>query len=87
MDHCYSGWSGRAEIQWSDAAFRVALAVDDAIAHFMLYVPEDRDFFCFEPVSHAINAFNFPESAENAAIAMVPGAELATRMTLRAVPR
>jgi aldose 1-epimerase len=83
LDHCYSGWDGRAAIDWPDAPYRLVLEGDRKLAHFLLYVPENRDFFCFEPVSHAVSAFNYPASAEHAALALAPSQEISATMTLR----
>ena len=83
VDHCYSGWDGRAAIDWSDAPYRVSLEGDEHLRHFLLYVPEDRDFFCFEPVSHAVSAFNYPASDEHAALGLAPAQQLSATMTLR----
>jgi aldose 1-epimerase len=83
VDHCFSGWDGRATIEWPDAPFRLALDVGGALEHFLLYVPEGRDFFCFEPVSHPINAFNDPASEEHTALGLAPAQELSATLTLR----
>ena len=82
IDHCYSGWNRHAAIEWPDARYRIALHADGRLDHFVLYVPQDRDFFCIEPVSHAINAFNFPGSNEHVALALAPGQERSATLTL-----
>jgi aldose 1-epimerase len=82
MDHCYSGWSGHAVIEWPDAPYRIDINADERLGHFLLYVPEDRDFFCLEPVSHAVNAFNFPVSDEHAAIGLLPGHNLLAKLSI-----
>jgi aldose 1-epimerase len=84
LDRCYSGWRGRAQIHWKGAAYRVAIAADEPLAHLMLYVPRDRDFFCVEPVSHVVDALNLAPSGPNAMLALEPGQELAVSMTLTA---
>jgi aldose 1-epimerase len=83
VDHCYSGWDGSAAIDWADAPYRLSLETNGDLEHFLLYVPEDRDFFCFEPVSHPVNAFNYPESDEHAALGLAPSQELSGTLTLR----
>jgi aldose 1-epimerase len=84
LDHCYSGWSGSATIEWDDADARSRVELSAApLEHLMVYVPADRDFFCVEPVSHAINAFNVPGSAEHAALSLEPGAQRAAAVTVR----
>ena len=83
IDHCFSGWSGHAVIRWADAPYRVELDADERLAHFLLYVPKDRDFFCLEPVSHAVNAFNFPRSEEHATLGLPPTHELSATLAIR----
>jgi aldose 1-epimerase len=83
LDHCFSGWSGSATIEWADARSRVELGAAAPLEHLMIYAPEHRDFFCVEPVSHAVNAFNSPDSGEHAALALEPGAVRAAAIELR----
>jgi aldose 1-epimerase len=85
LDHCYSGWNGSATIEWADAGAhaRVEIAATAPLEHLMVYLPVSRDFFCVEPVSHALNAFNFPESEEHAALALEPGARRAAAIEVR----
>lgn len=85
IDRCYSGWCRRATIEWTDAPYRVAIAADETLAHFMLYVPCDREFFSIEPVSHVVDALNFPPGDPNAATALALGDELAAAITLHVV--
>ena len=84
LDRCYSGWRRRAEIDWPAAAYRVAIAAEEPLAHMMLYVPRDRGFFCVEPVSHVVDALNFASGHPNAMLALEPGQELSASMTLTA---
>jgi aldose 1-epimerase len=83
IDHCYSGWSRHAAIEWPGAPYRIVLDAGERLGHLLLYVPEDRDFFCVEPVSHAINAFNYPASDEHAALWLAPDQELSAALTVR----
>jgi aldose 1-epimerase len=83
IDHCYSGWSGNAAIDWPSEPHRVTLASAAPLEHLLVYVPADREFFCVEPVSHPVNALNFPAAHEHAPRALDPGQELAARVTLR----
>jgi aldose 1-epimerase len=84
LDRCYSGWLRRAEIDWPDAPYRVAIAADEPLQHLMLYVPREREFFCIEPVSHVVDALNFPSYDPNAMPALESAQELSVAMTLTA---
>jgi aldose 1-epimerase len=47
------------------------------MAYYILYAPPGRDFFCFEPVDHAINAHNLPGgAAANGLTVLAPGESL-----------
>ncbi|QUP52862.1 aldose 1-epimerase [Ralstonia syzygii] len=58
INHSFEGWNGHAEIVWPSRRLSVAIAA--ATSRYVLYTPPGRDFFCFEPVDHAINAHNLP---------------------------
>jgi aldose 1-epimerase len=86
LDRCYSDWRRRADIDWPGATYRVAITADEPLAHLMLYVPRERGFFCVEPVSHVVNALNFPSGDPNAMLVLEPAQELSASMTLTAEP-
>jgi len=58
INHSFEGWDGRAEIVWPSRRTSVQIAADTS--RYVLYTPASHDFFCFEPVDHAINAHNLP---------------------------
>lgn len=58
LDHCFAGWDGAAEIHWPDRQLRLRIESDPVASHAVIYVPRGATFFCFEPVSHANDAFN-----------------------------
>lgn len=58
INHSFEGWDGHAEIVWPDRRLSLAIAADTS--RYVLYTPAAYDFFCFEPVDHAINAHNLP---------------------------
>ena len=61
INHSFEGWDGRAEIVWPSRRTSVQIAADTS--RYVLYTPVAYDFFCFEPVDHAINAHNLPGSS------------------------
>ena len=82
VDHAFCGWDGQAEITWPDSGVRLAIHAD--MAYYILYAPAGADFFCFEPVDHAINAHNLPGgAARNGLTALAPGQTLARRVSFR----
>lgn len=58
INHSFEGWEGRAEIVWPSRRMSVQITADTS--RYVLYTPVAYDFFCFEPVDHAINAHNLP---------------------------
>ena len=55
----FSPWDGHAEIIWSDRGLRLSIEAEGALSAYILYSPAfDADFFCFEPVTHLVDAHN-----------------------------
>lgn len=75
VDNAFTGWDGRARIEWPARKLRLLIEAD--MSYFILYVPPGKDFFCFEPVDHPINAHNLPGGAPaNGLSALAPGQRL-----------
>lgn len=79
VDNVFEGWDGSARIAWP--ARGVGLAIEADMEYFILYAPPGRDFFCFEPVDHPINAHNLPGYPGLSILA--PGASLRRRVVFR----
>lgn len=64
IDNAYTGWSGQAHIDWPEHRLRLhmrdpavlARGADDGFC--LLYRPPQGSHFCFEPVTHPIDAFH-----------------------------
>ena len=83
VDHVFCGWDGEAEITWPDTGVKLGVHAD--MAYYILYAPPGANFFCFEPVDHAINAHNLPGGAvRNGLTTLAPGRTLARRVSFRA---
>ncbi|KRB04094.1 hypothetical protein ASD86_17275 [Lysobacter sp. Root690] len=84
VDHGFVGWSGRASIRWPRR--RLGLDIDSDVDRFVLYTAVGKDFFCFEPVDHAIDAVHLPGGAlVHGMTALAPGARLQRRFRFTAV--
>ena len=61
LNNAWLGWQGEAKITQGSAFKSVTISASSnlncAIVHS---VDENSDFFCFEPVSHAVDAHNLP---------------------------
>lgn len=62
MDNCFEGWDGLAMITESQAGHRLKIHATQDFGHAVLYVPPNKDFFAFEPVTHLNNAVNMQGS-------------------------
>lgn len=60
----FEGWSGRARLLWPDGR-AVRIEASRELGRYVLYSPSgDAPFVCFEPVSHAIDAFHLDGGPE-----------------------
>ena len=57
-NHCFATWNGMARIVWPEHALALSIAADPIFRHTIVYVPEGRDFFAFEPVSNMTDGIN-----------------------------
>lgn len=83
VDNSFSGWDGRARIEWPAQDYAVAIEADPDIdiCHFYS-LGADCPIFCFEPVTHVIDALNLPEPPRETGLRVLgPGEE--TRMWTR----
>jgi aldose 1-epimerase len=54
----YGGWSGIAEIRFPSRRFGLRIAADPIFGHLMLYADPYKPYFCLEPQTNAVGAFN-----------------------------
>ena len=66
VDNAFTGWAGHASIHYLDKNLKITMHVPDVQANknlegfCLLYRPEQGSAFCFEPVTHPIDAFHVP---------------------------
>lgn len=67
IDNAYTGWCGEARITWPEHRLQLHMRVPEVQAHAasnpgycLLYRPPAGPAFCFEPVTHPIDAFHQP---------------------------
>ncbi len=83
LDNFFDGWNGRAAIRWPRRGLR--LDIDADADRYIVYAPAQRDFFCFEPVDHAVDAVNMPGgAAANGMTVLAPEKTLTRRYSFRA---
>ena len=80
VNHAFTGWSGHATVVWPKR--RLSLTMSTNTEYYILYTPPSKDFFCFEPVDHPINAMNLPGgAADNGMTMLARGERLARSFT------
>ena len=84
-DHCFDGWQGRATMRFEAPARSLLLEGSEATRFLIVYIPENADYFCVEPVTHAVNAMNLPDAAESGLWMLEPRATREISMTIRCV--
>jgi aldose 1-epimerase len=67
VNNGFEGWTGEAQISWPDRRTRLHLTADSLFKHAFVFVSDvafdpsfQRDYFCFEPMSHLANGHNLP---------------------------
>jgi aldose 1-epimerase len=67
IDNTYTGWNGDAFIRWPDRGLQLQMSVPamraapgHGTSYCLLYRPVEGPCFCFEPVTHPIDAMNLP---------------------------
>jgi aldose 1-epimerase len=61
INNGFVGWPGRARMHWPERALGLEIEASEALRTYILFSPgADAGFFCFEPVSHAVDAFHLP---------------------------
>lgn len=92
IDNCFTGWGGRAVIDWPETKARLELTADRPFKFLVVFAPEGRDFFCVEPVSNITDAFNLaapwnPGGRDDTGMAVLePGKSLRAAMRLAPEP-
>ncbi|MGN6480543.1 aldose 1-epimerase [Luteibacter sp.] len=82
LNNAFQGWTGAARITWPQQ--RLCLDVTSDVDTYVLYVPADESFFCFEPVDHPVNAVNQPGgAAAHGMSVLAPGESLARSFAFR----
>jgi aldose 1-epimerase len=55
---CFGGFDGKAEITWPSKGLKLIINSWEEFNHVILSVPNNKSFFCLEPVTSAIDVFN-----------------------------
>ena len=85
INNWFTGWDRKAQIDWPGRGVSVEVEASKDLCQYVVFSPSsEADFFCFEPVSHPVDAFNPPEGPEAHGMKILdPGAELRVQMVVR----
>ncbi|HLJ70142.1 MAG TPA: aldose 1-epimerase [Roseiarcus sp.] len=73
INNAFDGWRGSAVVSWPSRLLSLAIEAGPGLGVYIVYSPNaDADFFCFEPVSHSVDAHNLGRSASGLAV-LAPG--------------
>jgi len=70
FDNCFEGWHGPARIR--DEKF--SLQLSSSLSYLVVFTPQQKDYFCVEPVSHVSNAIHMADPAAHG-LRTVPAGE------------
>jgi aldose 1-epimerase len=86
LDHCFTGCSGPAYIEWAGQPLALEIKRSRELTCAVVYIRSGAHAFCFEPVPHINNALNLP-GQEPAMPIVAPGESFHASIRLRAVTR
>jgi aldose 1-epimerase len=78
FDNCFEGWKGPARIR--DEKF--SLQLTSSLSYLVVYTPQDKAYFCVEPVSHVSNAIHMADPAAHGLRSLSPGETFEASMKL-----
>jgi len=78
FDHCFEGWRGAARIRDE----KLSLTLTSSLPYLVVFTPQDRDYFCVEPVSHVSNAIHMSDPLAHGLRKLAPGATFDAWMKL-----
>ncbi|MBV8795864.1 MAG: aldose 1-epimerase [Hyphomicrobiales bacterium] len=85
INNAFLAWDGQAEIAWRDRKLALEVEADPPLAIYIVYSPSaEADFFCFEPVTHPVDAHNLSGGPQaNHLVILQPQASLSASCRFR----
>jgi aldose 1-epimerase len=78
FDHCFEGWRGAARIRDE----KMSLRLTSSAPYLVVFTPQDKAYYCVEPVSHVSNAIHMSDPAAHGLRSVAPGASFDAWMKL-----
>jgi len=91
IDNAYTGWDGRARIEWPERGLALQMRTlpiqtpngPRPPTYCLLYRPPAGNAFCFEPITHPIDAFHFDDKP--GLVTLAPGQALGLSVEWRVI--
>jgi aldose 1-epimerase len=78
FDHCFEGWRGAARLRDE----KLSLRLTSSLPYLVVFTPENRPYYCVEPVSHVSNAIHMADPAAHGLRSLAPQSTLDAWMKL-----
>ena len=78
LDNCFTGWGGRAAIDWPERRTRLIMSATAPLRFLVVYTPRTEPYFCAEPVSNATDAFNLAATRDDTGMLVLEPGEMVT---------
>jgi aldose 1-epimerase len=69
FDNCFAGWRGAARLRDE----KLSVKVTSSESYLVVYTPQDKPYYCVEPVSHLSNAIHMADPAAHGLRSVAPG--------------
>lgn len=86
LDNGFSGWPGTCSILQPDLGYRLDCSASGCDT-YLLFCPQDQAFFCFEPVTHPVNAHHLAGRPGLHLLAPGESVSITWRMVVRPLTR
>ena len=88
LDNNFIGFGGEAMVEWPEWNAWLRMEADPVFSCLVVYTPPGRDFFCAEPATNCIDAFNLADvgRTDTRILVVEPGATTAGSVTLTPTP-
>ncbi|CAM3357747.1 aldose 1-epimerase [Halomonas lysinitropha] len=87
IDNLFTGWNGRARLHWPGRGVTLEVTATPGASRFLVFSPgEHADFFCFEPISHDVDAHHFDDPLAHGLVELRQGESLEFSSRFRLLP-
>jgi aldose 1-epimerase len=84
LDNCFTKWAKSLDIGWPSSGRGLRISARGPLDFLIVFSPPGERFFCAEPVSHCIDAFNLAaERNDTGTVSLAPGETLEGEVSFR----